>query len=422
MRRHRPDGSAAIIATLIAAAACSGGGPTVPPPTQRIAAIQITPDPLDLLVSESGTVTAIALDSIGNRMPSVTFTWSIANTGIASVNTSGLVTGVSPGTTSVTAKSGNTTGQGTVNVRQLSPLRMEIQPDIDSVMVGGTLQYSVVVRDGSGAIIAPPPPVTWSSSDTHVATIDANGKATGLATGYALIDAHGATLSADFPAFLGVYTGLCGNIMQVPAFSSTFHINWAQGTTVNGLLIQAEHAMDIQVDLVMTTPGIPHWEANPAGTGKINDSETEKNPPGRKATIVGAGNLPPASNGLGPVLALDVDLTNCWYRFNGTPWLKDVDYTDFSGATQTYPSAIGTFNSGWLDIPLHWRTSGGLSDNTNLTGFPAHSVLWLVSDTANVNSASYIPSGYGALMWGAQAGKGEAALGLASTNWIIIPK
>ncbi len=113
--------------------------------------------------------------------------WSSSNTGIATVNVFGTVTGVSEGTARITAESidgGFTAYCDCVIVAE-------------SVSVSGVsiVETSVVIAAGFSeqltALIAPSNAsnqnVTWSSSNSSIASVDSSGKVTGIAEGSAVI-------------------------------------------------------------------------------------------------------------------------------------------------------------------------------------------------------------------------------------------
>ena len=58
-----------------------------------------------------------------------------------------------------------------------------------TVPVGGTLQLSAVALDANGNSVATPAGITWTSDNSAVATVNANGLVTGVASGVANITA-----------------------------------------------------------------------------------------------------------------------------------------------------------------------------------------------------------------------------------------
>jgi len=114
-------------AAVMAAALLAACGGDSKPPTDpgdgggggdhSVATVQVTP--ANPSVAEGGTVTlsAVAKDVSGQTVAGTTFTWSTSAPGVATVDqATGLVTGVSAGTASITATGGGKAGSTTVTV------------------------------------------------------------------------------------------------------------------------------------------------------------------------------------------------------------------------------------------------------------------------------------------------------------------
>ena len=114
--------------------------------------------------------------------------WSSNQTAIATVTGSGVVTGVSGGTATITATSEGQVGTATVNVVSPGVRTITITPPSATVnALGGTVQLTATVRDPSGAIINTS--VSWTTSNAFVATVGSNGLVTGHLPGNATITA-----------------------------------------------------------------------------------------------------------------------------------------------------------------------------------------------------------------------------------------
>ena len=116
-------------------------------------------------------------------------TWTSDNTGVATVN-NGVVTGVSVGSATITAKTadGGFTATCTVTVEEapiVHPTGVSISKTSINLQIGGseTLTATVTPADANNKN------VTWSTSDATVAAVDKNGKVTGIEAGNATITA-----------------------------------------------------------------------------------------------------------------------------------------------------------------------------------------------------------------------------------------
>jgi len=113
--------------------------------------------------------------------------WSTSNSEIATVSKSGLVTGVASGSTAITATVDYMTATCIVTVSStaVSVTGVTISQATASMIVGNTLTLFSAISP----VEATNRNVTWSSSDTRVATISPGGAVTGIADGTATITA-----------------------------------------------------------------------------------------------------------------------------------------------------------------------------------------------------------------------------------------
>jgi plastocyanin len=133
------------IVIAFAAASCSSDGGSGP--SLRIANVFISAPTPTIAVGDKAQLTAVALDSVGNTV-NATFTWSSSPDIVAMVSGAGLVTGVTAGTATVSAKAGNVTGTLSLTVRASANLAVVTMPPGDVftpfqviVPVGGTVRW-----------------------------------------------------------------------------------------------------------------------------------------------------------------------------------------------------------------------------------------------------------------------------------------
>lgn len=93
----------AFVGTVIVGAGCSS--PTDSPPPADVASVAITPPSASLAMGQTTTLVATPKGPSGETLTGRTVTWSSSNTGVASVTNAGVVTGVAPGTATITAES-----------------------------------------------------------------------------------------------------------------------------------------------------------------------------------------------------------------------------------------------------------------------------------------------------------------------------
>ena len=150
--------------------------------------VAVTPDTVVLIaLGHSTQLTAEVRDQAGRAMDGVPVAWSSADTTVAVVDSSGLVTAVGSGAVTVTATAGEASGEARVNVRQ-SAGSVTVSPSMDSVALGDTLQLVAEAYDETGHVVEGAV-FTWSSSDAPVATVDPSGLVRGAGEGTATITA-----------------------------------------------------------------------------------------------------------------------------------------------------------------------------------------------------------------------------------------
>ena len=146
----------------------------------------VSVNPNNVSMSESGGGTLIATVSPSNAT-NQNVTWSSSNTSVATVNSSGVVSGVAPGLVAitVTTQDGGFTATANITVQADNiPVRgVAVSPSSGTITVGNTIRIlgSVIPSDATNKN------VTWTSSNNSVATVDASGLVTGISPGTANI-------------------------------------------------------------------------------------------------------------------------------------------------------------------------------------------------------------------------------------------
>ena len=98
-------------------------------------------------------VNATVKDQHGNVMSNDTITWTASDRGIATVSSSGLVTAVGPGTSTVTASAGSASGTAAVTVTLLVATIELSSTALTFSTYGETAQLTATAKDAAGAAI-----------------------------------------------------------------------------------------------------------------------------------------------------------------------------------------------------------------------------------------------------------------------------
>lgn len=177
-----------VCAILLALTLTSCGGFFVSNDT--VTQLAVSPVNPTVQVGATSQFTATGTTAVGNTIdvtPGVSWTSSKPN--IATVNSAGLLSGISAGTSIINAsyQQGSTQTIATVTSGTLTSLT--IAPLTTSISVGATQQFSATGTFSDGTQQDLTGQVSWSSSNVNVATISTTGLATGVASGSTTIAA-----------------------------------------------------------------------------------------------------------------------------------------------------------------------------------------------------------------------------------------
>jgi len=176
-------GSSTITATSEGKSGTSSVTVTLAP----VASVSVSPSAPTVGRGQTVQLTVTLRDAAGNVLSGRTVTWATSAGGIASVSASGLVTGVAGGTATITASSEGRDGTASVTVTE-PVATVTVTPATASVQAGSTVQLTATPRDTNGNTLSGRT-ITWSSSNTTMATVSAGGVVTARTAGSATITA-----------------------------------------------------------------------------------------------------------------------------------------------------------------------------------------------------------------------------------------
>src|SRR5206468_1118086 len=120
-----------------------------------------------------------------------TMSWSSSNLAVATVDGSGLVSGLAAGSATITATTGGQSGTAamTVTAPTVVPVAsVAVSPSSATLQVGQTAPITATPKDASGNALSGRTS-TWLSSNTAAATVGSSGLVTAKAAGAATIAA-----------------------------------------------------------------------------------------------------------------------------------------------------------------------------------------------------------------------------------------
>lgn len=183
---------------LVASAIIAGCGGDSSGPA-RVDSIEISGAPATILTGQSVQLAARAFDGSQTEIKGRAITWSSTTPEIARVNQSGLVTGLAVGPAQISATADGITGTVALSVRPVPVATVDVSPAAAGTRAGGTYQLTVVARDSIGNPLLDRT-VSWTSRDTTIASVSANGLVSGHSIGATVIVAtiEGKRDSVDF--------------------------------------------------------------------------------------------------------------------------------------------------------------------------------------------------------------------------------
>ena len=153
-----------------------------------VASVAVSPATSSVQAGATLQLAAVATDPAGNVLNGRTVTWTSSDPTVAPVSGSGLVTGVAVGSVTITATSEGKSGTAAITVNPPPVATVTVSPASASIRVGNTVQLTATLKDANGNVLTGRT-VTWTSSNTKTATVNASGLVSGLATGSATITA-----------------------------------------------------------------------------------------------------------------------------------------------------------------------------------------------------------------------------------------
>src|SRR5207245_1844695 len=165
-------------ATITATSEGQTGTAAVTVSNVPVAAVTVSPATATVFV---GATTPLK-DAAGNVLTGRTVAWATSSSAVATVSTSGLVTGVAVGAATITATSEGQTGTAAVTVSSVPVASVTVSPATATVFVGATTQLTATPKDAVGNVLTGRV-ISWTSSNAALATVSASGPVAGAAVG-----------------------------------------------------------------------------------------------------------------------------------------------------------------------------------------------------------------------------------------------
>lgn len=366
---------------------------TAPPPPQlTLRSIRVASSVQSIPVNGTGQFTATGSYSDGSSKDLTSHAvWTSSSSNIASVSGSGVATGLTNGTTTITATVGPVHGSTSLIVTPILS-SITITPLSPSITVNATEQFSAtgVWSDGSTQDLTSQ--VTWASSDNSIASIDNSGLATTLAAGSVTISATSGAISGS--ASLTITAPTLSAIVVTPD-STAVPIGITQPFSAMGLFSNGSSQQLASVTWTSSNAGVASIDAagtaTTLGTGTVTISATSGSVTGSTSfSVLPAALVSISISPSSPSLALgntaQLSATGL-FTDNGTQTLSGVTWTssDTTIAAVDNTGFVTTVAPGLVTISA---TSGTTTGSTTLTVTSA-----MVTSIAVSPSTASVPAG-----------------------------
>ena len=208
----------AVVSVVALLTACGGdsGGPA------KVARVDVSSLANQVEVGATLQFSASPKDGKGNPLTGRAVTWTSSAAAIASVDNSGIVTGVAPGAATITATSEGVTGTLGVTVIPVPVSTVTIDNRTPSVRQGGTAQLSATALDALGRTLAGRT-ITWSSALPAIASVTQQGLVTGVTSGSTYIRATSEGKTDSVPMLV--------RSLNAPTIAGVSPATWTPGIT-----------------------------------------------------------------------------------------------------------------------------------------------------------------------------------------------
>jgi uncharacterized protein YjdB len=173
------------------AAACSTDGGTTPGGPDggaTVSVVRLNPASSELGLGGTLQLELVALDAQDNEVAGRPVVWASADTAVATVSQTGLVTARRIGVVQLQAATEGKSAFSVINVVATRVANVRVTPTSANIVAGGSLQLTATTTDAAGAELAGRL-VFWQSSNNAVALVTSTGLVNGRAAGTATITA-----------------------------------------------------------------------------------------------------------------------------------------------------------------------------------------------------------------------------------------
>jgi uncharacterized protein YjdB len=242
-----------------------------------LVAIAVTPAVGSTAVGQTRQFTAMGTYSnLTTKNLTSSVTWASSNTATATISAQGLATGVANGAVVITATDSSTSIPGTaaLTVTPAVLVAIVVTPPVGAIAIGKTTQFTATGTYSDLSTQDLTDSVTWSSSKNATATINADGLATGVATGAVVITATDPSTSIPGTAALTVTPAVLVAIVVTPPAGTTSIGKTTQFTATGTYSDLSTQSLTDSVTWTSSNPSTASINAQGLATGLANGAVT----------------------------------------------------------------------------------------------------------------------------------------------------
>jgi len=258
----------------------------------QVDSVRVTLSSAAPIVGQVVSASAVVRDANGLAMVNPLIEWSSSNSAVASVTGEGSVTAMGPGTAQITATSSGVSGSAVLTTVAAPPAAVasvSVSLASGSLNPGLTTQASATMRDENNNVLGGRA-VSWSSSNTSVATVSGAGLVTAISVGSAQITATSEGVSGS----VGVSV-----VAPSQAAVATVSVSLASGSLNAGQTTQATATTFDASNNVLAGRAIT-WSSNNTSVATVSGSGVVT------AVAVGSAQITATSEGKSGSAALSV--------------------------------------------------------------------------------------------------------------------
>jgi uncharacterized protein YjdB len=339
--------------------------------------IVVSPATASIATGQTQAFTANGIFSDGSSTDMTdSVVWGSNAARFASVDATGLATGVGAGTATITAASGTTSGSAILTVTTAVLSEVDISPDAETIPIGGQVQLTLTgtYSDGTTQTLTN---VTWSSSDPSFASVD---PVSGNVTGVADSNGYPVTITATSNGMSDTTT-----VFVTPAVMESLEITPATDSIASGTSVQYSVVANYSDGSMQPLTAGLSWSSAPASIAGVDSNGMATGvAPGQATITVSYASLtgsavltvtPATLSSIVVTPVLDKVGVNGNVQFTATGVFTDSSTQDLTAQVSWTSSAanIALINNTGLATGLSLgattvtATYGGLNGSTTLT-------------------------------------------------------